>query len=495
MNSNRGSNMNAKKVIVIGAGVAGLSAACLMARQGYDVVVLERNGSVGGKLNEWTNGGFRFDTGPSLLTMPWVLEALFAYCGRKLDDYLGLRALDSLCTYYFADGTRFVSYQDRDRAVEQVRDVAPGDEQNYLDFLEYSKRLYDLTSETFIYHPLRQWTDLLRLPLSDALKIDAFKTVSQRVDVSFESKYIRQFFKRFATYNGSSPYQSPATLNVIPHVELNTGGYYISGGMYALATALKVMSTEMGTTYHFDSHVDQIVVEKSVVKGVLVKGKFIEADIVISNSDAYETYLKLLKPDLVSLTTRFITQHTEPSCSGFVLLLGTKKRWTKLDHHTIFFSKDYKKEFDDIFSLGKLPVDPTIYVADTSHTDPEHALEGGSNLFVLVNAPYLREGKTPDYESYARLVIDQLEFRGLEGLKDSILVKSMITPHEFYHKYRSNRGSIYGTSSNNKFAAFLRPRNRSRSIQNLWLTGGSTHPGGGIPLCIISAFHACGVDV
>jgi phytoene desaturase len=233
-----------------------------MARQGYDVVVMERNGSVGGKLNEWTNGGFRFDTGPSLLTMPWVLDALFEYCGRKTTDYLVLSALKSLCTYYFADGTRFVSYQDPEKAVEQVRDVARGDEQNYLDFLEYSKRLYELTSETFIYHPLRQWTDLLRLPLSDALKIDAFKTVSQRVDVSFESKYIRQFFKRFATYNGSSPYQSPATLNVIPHVELNTGGYYISGGMYALATALKVMSTEMCTKYHFDSHVDQIVVEK-----------------------------------------------------------------------------------------------------------------------------------------------------------------------------------------------------------------------------------------
>jgi phytoene desaturase len=487
--------MKAKKVIVIGAGVGGLSAACLMARQGYDVVVLERSGSVGGKLNEWREGGFRFDTGPSLLTMPWVLEALFTYCGRNVRDYLDLSALDSLCSYYFADGTRFVSYQDRNRALHQVRDIAPGDAQNYLDFLEYSRRLYNLTSDTFIYHPLRQWTDLLRLPLSDALKIDAFKTVSQRVDASFESNYIRQFFKRFATYNGSSPYRSPATLNVIPHVELNTGGYYIRGGMYALASVLKSISIEMGATYRFDSHVEQIVVEKGVAIGVIVNEEFFEADIVISNSDAYETYLKLLSPVKVSKTTRYIIKHTEPSCSGFVILLGTNKRWSQLDHHTIYFSKDYKNEFEDIFSHGKLPGDPTIYVADTSHTDPDHAIEGGSNLFVLVNAPYLREGQEPDYESYSQLVIDQLESRGLEGLKSSILVKKMITPHEFYEKYRSNRGSIYGTSSNNKFAAFLRPRNRSKSIQNIWLTGGSTHPGGGIPLCIISAFHACGVEV
>lgn len=485
--------MKSKKVVVIGAGVGGLASACLMARQGADVVVVERNGSVGGKLNEWSEGGFRFDTGPSLLTMPWVLERLFAYCGRERADYVDLEPLESLCTYYFADGTRLVSYQDRDRAVDHVRDIAPEDAQNYLDFLEYSRRLYELTADTFIYHPLRQWTDLLRLPLTDALKIDAFKTVSARVDASFESGYIRQFFKRFATYNGSSPYRSPATLNVIPHVELNTGGYYVRGGLYALANALKRMSEELGVRYQFDSHVEQIVVEHSIAKGVMVNGGFLEADIVISNSDAYETYLKLLKPGQISKATGYITKHTEPSCSGFVLLLGTDKRWSQLDHHTIYFSRDYKNEFEQIFTRGALPEDPTIYIANTSHTDPDHAIEGGSNLFILVNAPYLREGGDPDYGKYVDVVIHELEHRGLEGLRGSIKVQKTITPREFYDKYRSNRGSIYGTSSNNTFAAFLRPRNRSKNIQNLWLTGGSTHPGGGIPLCIISAFHACGV--
>jgi phytoene desaturase len=487
--------MNSKKVVIIGAGIGGLAAACLMSRQGHDVVVLERNGSVGGKLNEWRGGGYRFDTGPSLLTMPWVLDALFDYCGRKSSDYLKLKSLESLCTYHFADGTRFVSYQDREKAVDQIRGFFPGDEQNYRDFLEYSKRLYELTSDTFIYHPLSQWTDLFRLPLADVLKIDAFKTVSQRVDASFESKYLRQFFKRFATYNGSSPYRSPATLNVIPHVELNTGGYYIQGGMYTLANALKTISTEMGSEYRFDSHVEQIMVRNGVATGIKVNGEFIEADIVISNSDAHETYLELLEPRNVPRVTRYITKHTEPSCSGFVLLLGTNKQWSQLYHHTIFFSKDYKNEFEDIFSRGKLPEDPTIYVANTSHTDPLHAPEGGSNMFVLVNAPYLRDEGDPDYKSYTDHVINQLEFRGLSGLRDSILVQRIITPREFYEKYRSNRGSIYGTSSNNKYAAFIRPRNRAKSIQNLWLAGGSTHPGGGIPLCIISAFHACGVGL
>jgi phytoene desaturase len=487
--------MKTKKVIVIGAGIGGLSAACLMAHQGCDVVILEKNEQVGGKLNEKRLAGFRFDTGPSLMTMPWVVQALFSYCGRDQSDYLDFKPLDSLCTYYFSNGKRFVSYSDQILALEQVRTLAPADAQNYSDFLDYSKKLYELTASTFIYHPLRQWTDLLRLPLSDALKIDAFKTVSQRVDVSFESNHLKQFFKRFATYNGSSPFKSPATLNVIPHIELNTGGFYIKGGMYSLALALKRLAEELGARFEFGSDVERILVDHGKASGVYVNGAVLEADIVISNSDAYETYLHLIEPAEVSKLTRYITKHAEPSCSGFVLLLGTNKQWSQLDHHTIFFSNDYEHEFHDIFERGSLPDDPTIYISNTSHTDPDHAPEGGSNLFVLVNAPYVRSGHSPDFKRYADYIINELERRGLSGLRESIVVQEMITPEDFHSRYKSNKGSIYGTSSNNKFAAFLRPRNRSKSVENVWLTGGSTHPGGGIPLCIISAFHACGVDI
>ncbi|HAC15366.1 MAG TPA: phytoene desaturase, partial [Bacteroidetes bacterium] len=360
---------------------------------------------------------------------------------------------------------------------------------------EYSKRLYDLTASTFIYHPLRQWTDLLRLPLSDVLKIDAFSTVSNRVDKSFESDYLKQFFNRFATYNGSSPYKSPATLNVIPHVELNTGGYYVKGGMYSLAKAFERLALELGATFELGKDVQKIVVRDGKAVGVVADGDIYEAEIVISNSDAYETYLNMLEKKDVSTLTRKITESTEPSCSGYVILLGTNRQWDMLDHHSIFFSSDYKKEFDDIFKRGQLPVDPTIYVANTSTKDIDHAPVGGSNLFVLVNAPYLQDGFDGGGAEYGGHIIDELEKRGLVGLRKSIVEQSVLTPKDFYERYRSNRGSIYGTSSNNAFAAFLRPRNRSKSVKNLWLTGGSTHPGGGIPLCIISAFHSCGVDI
>jgi phytoene desaturase len=487
--------MISKKVVIIGAGIGGLTAACLMARNGCDVTVLEKNNQVGGKLNELHIHGFRFDTGPSLLTMPWVLDALFEYCGVQRHDYIELESLKSLCTYYFADGTKFVSYQDLKAATDEIRRIAPGDEQHYRDFLNYSKKLYDLTASTFIYHPLRQWTDLLQLPLSDALKIDAFTTVSNRVDKTFESAYLRQFFKRFATYNGSSPFKSPATLNVIPHVELNTGGFYIKGGMYSLAKAFRKLAEDLGAKFETGKNVEKIVVDNGLARGVYADADFFEADIVISNSDAYETYLKLLEKNEISTFTRKITESVEPSCSGYVLLLGTNKKWDLLDHHTIFFSTNYKREFEDIFDRGQLPLDPTIYVANTSDKDVYHAPAGGSNLFVLVNAPYMQKGFDANDQAYAEHIIGELENRGLKGLRESIVVREVITPQDFYEHYRSNRGSIYGTSSNNAFAAFMRPRNRSKSIKNLWLTGGSTHPGGGIPLCIISAFHACEVEI
>ena len=487
--------MISKKIVIIGAGVGGLSAACLMSSRGYNVTVLEKNQEVGGKLNEIRLGDFRFDTGPSLLTMPWVLDSLFAECGVQFEDYIKLEPLNSLCTYHFADGTRFISYQDEQEAALEVGRIAAEDVQNYRDFLSYSKKLYDLTASTFIYHPLRQWTDLLRLPIADTLKIDAFSTVSKRVDASFDSSYLRQFFKRFTTYNGSSPFKAPATLNVIPHVELNTGGFYIKGGMYELARALKRLAIELGTRFEMGRNVESVVVTDGVARGVIADGEHFEAEIVISNADAYETYLKLLEKKELPVWTRKVTESTEPSCSGYVLLLGTNRKWDKLDHHTIFFSGDYKKEFDDIFDRGQLPGDPTIYVANTSVKDVDHAPVGGSNLFILVNAPYLQDGFDGGSFKYGEHIIDELEKRGLVGLRESIVEQSVITPKDFYQRYRSNKGSIYGTSSNNAFSAFLRPRNRSTSVKNLWLTGGSTHPGGGIPLCIISAFHACGVEL
>ncbi|SHF86189.1 phytoene desaturase [Fodinibius roseus] len=479
--------------MVIGSGLGGLSAACLLASKGHNVTVLEKNSKPGGKINEIRAQGYRFDTGPSLLTMPLVLKSLFEQCGSAMDDHLTVEAIDPICRYFFATDTRFDCYRDEGINIAQIQAFAPDDVQAYREFMDYSRDLYQRTKEAFLFNPLYGLSDVSSLKLTDFFRIDAFKTVAERVDRQFTSPELQKFFKRFTTYNGSSPYRAPATLNVIPHVEIGMGGYYIKGGMYRLIEALVDVARRLGVTFSMNRDVKKITVKDRRVTGVADEsGHFNQADLVVSNADACETYLNLMDASSVSSFKQKKLSHTEPSCSGFVLMLGIDRTYPQLSHHTIFFSGDYRREFTQIFEHQMMPDDPTIYVANTSHSDPGHAPGGGSNLFVLVNAPYLTENSRWDERSseYRDVLIRKLEQRGLDGLTDHIRYTKTITPADFHQKYRSNRGSIYGTSSNSRLSAFLRPRNKSRSIEGLYLVGGSTHPGGGIPLVILSAFHA-----
>lgn len=480
-------------IIIIGAGLGGLSAAGLLAAKGHEVSVFEKNSNSGGKMNVVEAEGFRFDTGPSLLTMPFILEKLFRECGKEMNDYLSLETLHPICKYFYPDGTVFNNYEDKQATKEEIKSFAPKDAGAYPDFLDYAKSLYQKTEDAFIFNPLFDFKDLTELDILSFFGIDAFTTVSKRVDKTFESSYLRKFFKRFTTYNGSSPYLAPATLNVIPHVEINQGGYYVKGGLYKVAEALTSLASSLGVQFYYDTEISEILVNNSAASGVkLSSGKEIKSDLVISNSDATETMINLLPDHALSARKKEKTGSIEPSCSGFVLLLGVNKRFEQLVHHNIFFSEDYENEFRQIFNDKVMPDDPTIYIANTSYTDPEHAPEHSSNLFILINAPYLTDQydwSTKEKE-YGDKIIKELENRGLDHLSDHICFRASITPKDFYTKYLSNKGSIYGTSSNSKLAAFLRPRNKSREIDSLYFVGGSTHPGGGIPLVVQSAFNA-----
>ncbi|MFH5832447.1 phytoene desaturase family protein [Halalkalibaculum sp. DA384] len=481
-------------IAVIGAGIGGLAAASLLAKDNHSVTVYEKNETVGGKMNEIRAGGFRFDTGPSLLTLPELLERLFSDCGERMEEYLQLEPLNPLCRYFFRDGTTFDNFEDQKRSLAEIARIAPEDEEAYTEFLGYAKQLFQKTSSSFLFNPLFDISDLSEVNLADLARIDAVSTVSARVDKYFQSDYLRRFFKRFATYNGSSPFQAPATLNVIPHVEINRGGYYVKDGIYRIAEALAALAKKNGARFIMDTEVTAINTERGRVRGIeLYDGTKEQFDIVLSNSDASETYLHLLPDRSGSSLKKKIIANTEPSCSGFVLLLGLDRSYNQLRHHNVFFSDSYEKEFEAIFKDRVPAKDPTIYIANTSYSDPGHAIAGGSNLFVLVNAPYLSERY--DWSSgraaYARHIKQVLESRGLTGLGASIRYEKIITPQDFYQKYRSNKGSIYGTSSNSRMAAFMRPANKARNVEGLYLTGGSTHPGGGIPLVILSAMHAC----
>lgn len=478
---------------IIGSGLGGLAASCMLAHEGNDVTILEKNDKPGGKINEVRAKGFRFDTGPSLLTMPFILEKLFKFCDADIGQYLDIQPLDPICRYFYPGGLQFDCHQDAEVNTAQIQELAPQDVQAYKQFQEYAEQLYKRTKDAFLFNPLYGLSDLGSLNLLDFFKIDAFKTVSERIDEMFQSSELRKFFKRFTTYNGSSPFQAPATLNVIPHVELSMGGYYIHGGIYRLIEALVTLAKEQGVDISYNTKVNRIGTANGKVSGVIDEnGNRHGADLIVSNADAAETYLQFMNSSEVSTIKKKKIESLEPSCSGFVMLLGLDKTYKALSHHNIFFSEDYKLEFEQIFDEKTMPDDPTIYIADTSQTDPEHAPGNGSNLFVLVNAPYLSNQLdwNKQEDNYREQIIKILQERGLTDLRDHIVYSECITPRDFYQKYRSNKGSIYGTSSNSKLAAFMRPRNKCRSVEGLYLVGGSTHPGGGIPLVTLSAFHA-----
>jgi len=476
------------KIAIVGAGMGGLATAIRLAAQGHTVTIYEKNETVGGKLNLLEKGGYRWDTGPSLLTMPFVYQDLFKAAGRDFADYVELVPVEPITRYFYPDGTVFDASDSTAAMTAAIDKLSPPDVTNYFRFMAYSRRLYDLTAEVFLFQGFNRLRDLLSLRMGDTFKIDPFRTVHQANTAAFKDKRLVQLFDRYATYNGSSPYQAPATLNIIPYVELGMGGWYVRGGLYALAEAYTKLALELGVEIRTGVGVAEIITQKGRAIGLrLENGAEITADIVVANTDVAYTYDKLLKGQGRGRNLAKL----EPSCSGFVLFLGINRQYEQLVHHNILFSHDYQNEFEDIFKRKVPASDPTIYICWTGHSDHQHAPAGHSNLFVLVNAPYLSEAfdwAAPNVtKNYRDLIIRRMTEFGLTGLEDAIEVEQIMTPFDLAQRYNAERGAIYGLSSNNRFSAFLRPPNRSRQVKGLYFVGGSTHPGGGVPLVTLSA--------
>jgi phytoene desaturase len=449
--------------------------------------VLEKNERVGGKLNLIAEQGYTFDTGPSLLTMPWVLRELFASAGRHLEDMLTLLPVEPTCRYRWPDGTGFDAFQSLPLLAEQIAALEPRDVAGLFRFMEYAARIYQAVAEPFLLHPFDGLRDLLTpAALRDAWAIDPFRTVDQAVRGFFRSPYLRQVFDRYATYNGSSPYRAPATFNLIAYVELVEGGWYLRGGMYELARALERLARELGAEVRTHSPVARILTRGGGANGVqLADGERLEAAAVVVNADPRYAYAQLL-PEERAMATRLA--RLEPSCSGFVLLLGVDRVYEQLAHHSIFFSADYPREFAAIFDKRVPAPDPTVYVCATSVSDPAHAPPGHMNLFVLVNAPALagRVAWEREAAGYRDLVVRKLMRMGLDDLEQRITYERIITPEDLQARYNAPGGAIYGLASNTPWAAFLRPPLRSRELRRLYFVGGGTHPGGGIPLVLLS---------
>jgi phytoene desaturase len=480
-----------ESVIIIGAGLGGLAAAIRLATRGVRVRVLEKNATPGGKVNIHRADGYSFDTGASLLTMRHVLDELFKSAGRSVDDYLELVPLEPLCRYRWPDGVQLDASTDLDKTAREIERIAtPADAEGFRQFIADARRKYEVAERTFLAHSLNDLPQLLRPRYArDLALISSWRTLDAHVRRYFRSARLQQLFNRFATYNGSSPYRTPATFALIPYVEFGLGAWYMRGGMYELPSALVSLARELGVLIETGTEVDKILIEQGRACGVrLAGGEVMRADAVLANSDAVDTYRRLIDRDARRVYTDRKLEKLEPSCSGFVLLLGVARLYPQLAHHNIFFSSDYPAEFRALFEAGRPAADPTIYVCAASRTDASQAPAGHENLFVLVNAPATggQTNWTAEARGYRDLIVRRLEENGLDGLSDAIDYEYIITPADFEQTYHANRGSIYGISSNKRRHAFLRPPNKARDIARLYFAGGSTHPGGGIPLVLLS---------
>lgn len=482
-----------KKAVVIGAGIGGLSAAARLAHYGFEVEVFETNSLPGGKANQITGSGFRFDTGPSLLTMPFVIEDLFKELNEDINEYLTIEPLDILCRYHYDDGKYFDAHSDIGLLKKEFSNKLHVDETMIQQYLDYSKTIYDLTAELFLFNDFSSWKNFLNSKSLKTLininKIDAFRTMHEANSSFFGDSDVVQFFDRYATYNGSNPFKAPATLNIIQHVEYNLGGYTIKNGIYELPSALYKLCLKKGVKFSFECRVSSINYSEKRVSGISYQKNdqkySVNCDITISNSDVNYTYQKLL-PDLKSRSKKKYKK-LEASSSALVFYWGVKGIYPNMKAHNILFSKNYANEFNDLFEKKIIHDDPTIYIYISSKHNSTDAPPDHENWYVMINAPYnIAQNWDAELIRLKKIITEKImSVTGID-LKDKIVFENTLTPLDIETQTSSSRGSLYGISSNNKYAAFLRQKNKSTDLHGLYFCGGSAHPGGGIPLVILS---------
>ena len=479
---------NNKKVAVIGAGISGIAAAIRMHNKGYQVTVFEANPFPGGKLSSETNKGYRFDMGPSVFTMPHYVDELFVLSGKKPRDHFNYIHLDPVYKYFFEDGTTLDAYHGKEKFAEQLAAKTKDKKEDIARHLEKTGTIYNLTEEVFLQNSLHRLKNFLTWPVLKGIlnfgKIGAFDTMHGANQKAFKDSRLVRIFNRYATYNGSSPYLSPATLNVIAHVEIVKGAFYPVGGMYSITESLVKLAKEIGIKFNFSTPVREILIEKKKIAGIKTDTGTESFDIVISNMDVYNSYKKLMP----SVKRPAKTLDQPKSSSGIIFYWGIKKEFEQLGLHNILFAENYEEEFNTIFTKKSIYHDPTIYLNITSKHTAADAPLGCENWFSFINVP---NNSGQDWDQFIKEAREHIIRKINRILKTDIepLIESemVFDPRVIENRTSSAFGAIYGNSSNNKFAAFLRHANFSKEIKGLYFCGGSVHPGPSIPLCLLSA--------
>lgn len=491
-------SISESKVGVIGSGLGGLAAACTLAARGYQVTLLERNAWVGGKAAELRAEGFRFDMGPTILTVPSVLRRIFSEAGRRLEDYLDLVPLDPQWRCFFNDGSVLDLHANIARMQAELTTGAPAAADGYGKFLQFSEKLHEISNRYFFWRPVGSMWDTFdpgtTLKISTLRDLAAMRlggTVAGSIKSFVKDNRVAQMLEHFTQYIGSAPDASPAILCAIAHMQTSEGVWYPRGGTRAVALALEKLARELNVEVRTSTGVRRIVTDRGRVSHIVTEqDEAIPVSAIVSNADAVRTHRELIGGDTAK---RFDAKRSyEPACSGVVLYLGLDGRYEQLLHHCFVFSRDAEEEFDTIYRKGEPAPDPTCYVCAPSITEPEVAPPGGEALYILVHTPYLR----PHHDwkqmlpAYRKVILEKLaRTAGVRDLEKHIVFEDALTPQDIHNRYSVLNGAIYGIASHGRLNGAFKPSNRA-DVKGLYLAGGAAHPGPGMPMVMMSGWIA-----
>ncbi len=489
----------ADPVAVVGGGLGGLAAACTLAARGHRVVLFEKNEWLGGKAAVFEEGGYRFDMGPTILTVPRVLDRIFAEAGQQMSAALDLRRLEPQWRCFFDDGLVLDLSEDEARMAGELQAKAPGNAAGYADFLAMAGKLHEISEKFFFWRSVEDISDTLNwkknfdlTTLRDVLALRMGTTVASQIRKRVPDARVAQMLDHFVQYVGSSPYGSPAVLCSIAHMQTNDGVWYPIGGTRAVPVALENLARSLGVELRTGVEITRIVSEAGRAAAVETgDGARQPVAAVVSNMDSVRTYRELVGGEAEKSFSR--RWKREPACSGVVLYLGLDRAYDHLAHHNFVFSRDPEEEFDFIYRRGEPAPDPTCYLAAPSRTEAGVAPPGGEALYILVHTPYLRPHHDwarmlPDYR---RVILQKLaRAAAMPDIESRIRVERVLTPQDIHERYRVLNGAIYGLASHGRLFGAFKPGNRSRDLAGLYLAGGAAHPGPGMPMVLMSGWIA-----
>jgi phytoene desaturase len=482
-------NQKTPSVLVVGAGLGGIALAARLSQAGYDVTVIEKNASPGGRCGQIIHDGHRFDTGPTLFLMPEVFADTYAALGQRMEDHLDLRRVDPTYQIRFTDGKELTLTADLNHMQTQLEAIETGSFGGYLSYLIEGHRHYRISLDRFVgrnFYSLMDYFSPANLPLLIQLK--ALVKHYDNIGKYFSDPHLKAAFTFQNMYLGLSPFDAPATYSLLQYTELADGVWFPIGGMYRVIESLVTLAESLRVKFIYNAAVEAIETEGSQATGVrLADGRRFSADIIVANADLPYVYQHLL-PDPSPAARLDGKKYT---CSTITFYWGVKKKYPELGPHNVFLSNDYRASFDRIFRDHTLPDDPSFYVHAPARLDPQAAPEGEDTLMVLVPVGSFNGEAAPDepalIERARKTVISRLAELGLPDLEQNIKFEMRYSPKVWQNLYNLARGANFGLSHNFWQVGYLRPHNRHDHYRNLYFVGSSTHPGTGLPIVLLSA--------